>query len=209
MGQLAGRTVFVVADPCRASLRAMPIDPPSAPSEPALELHTSWRGLLGAGFTPSALLGLGGLALRDGGLRPFPLLLVAVGGALLLVALLDYSYTVRLDARGIARRTVIRTQVLPWSRLVALERTRPATATVMRNLTDRRADPQISGGLGARGRGRRRWLLTDRVESRSEYDRLRALLADLGEPVQLRAARPHAEAAPTFLYRRRGLGDSP
>jgi hypothetical protein len=180
--------------------------PPSVPPEPELRLHTSWRGLLGALVTPFALLGLGGLAIRDGGVRAFPLLLVALGVVLLLVVLFDYPHTATVGRQGISRQALLRTQLLPWDRLVALERTRPATATVLRNLTDRHADPQVSGGLVARGRGRRRWLLTDRVESRIEYDRLVALLAEMDGPVGLHAARPHAEAAPTFLYRRREPG---
>ncbi len=179
---------------------------PSLPPEPDLRLYTSWRGLLGAALTPIALLGLGALALGDGGLRLLPSLLVLAGLGLLLVALLDYPYTVTVSHGGITRHSVLRTQTLPWEALVALERTRPATSAVMRNLTDRQADPQISGGLVARGRGRRRWLLTDRVESRMEHDRLVALLRTLGEPVELRAVRPHAEAPPTFLYRRRDVG---
>lgn len=183
----------------------MPIPPPSVPSEPDLCLYTSWRGLLGAWFTPIVLLGLGGAALWEGGWRGFPALLLVMGAALSAVALLDYPYRVTVSATGIARHTVLRDQVLRWDGLVALERTRPATTTVMRNMTERGSDLQVSGGLVARGPGRRRWLLTDRVESRLEYDRLDALLRDLGAPVELGAARPHAEATPTFLYRRRDL----
>lgn len=186
----------------------MSSSPPPVPPTPGLSLHTSWRGLLGAGFTPLALIGLGGLALWDGGLRLLPSLLVLAGLGLLLVALLDYPHTVTIRDAGIVRHSVLRTQTLPWDELVALERTRPSTSAVMRNLTDRQADPQVSGGLVARGRGRRRWLLTDRVESRMEHDRLVALLRALDGPVELRAVRPHAEAPPTFLYRRRDVGPS-
>lgn len=178
------------------------------PTGPDLRLHTSWRGILGAAISPFALLVLGGLALLDGGFRTFPALVFLGGIALLLGVMLDYPYAVSLRATGIIRHTALRSQTLPWEDVVALERTRPATTTVIRNLTDRRAEPQVSGGLVARGRGRRRWLLTDRVESRTEHDRVRALLADLDEPVHLRATRPHAEAAPTYLYRRRDVGPS-
>lgn len=178
------------------------------PSGPDLRLHTSWRGILGATLSPIALLVLGGLALLDGGFRTFPALMLLVGIALLVGVLWDYPYAATFSGVGITRHTALRSQTLPWEELVELERTRPATTTVMRNLTDRRTEPQVSGGLVARGRGRRRWLLTDRVESRIEHDRLRALLADLHEPVHLRATRPHAEAAPTYLYRRRDVGRS-
>jgi hypothetical protein len=178
------------------------------PAGPDLRLHTSWRGILGAAFSPAALLALGGLALLDGGYRTFPALMLLAGVALLLGVLWDYPYAVTFRATGITRHTALRSQTLPWEGLVALERTRPSTTTVLRNLTDRHAEPYVSGGLVARGRGHRRWLLTDRIESRSEHDHLRALLADLDEPVHVRAARPHAEAAPTYLYRRRDVGRS-
>jgi hypothetical protein len=49
----------------------------------------------------------------------------------------------------------------------------------------------VSGGLFARGHGRR-WLLTDQVESQEEYDRVRDLLRSLPSPVALRATRPTA-----------------
>jgi hypothetical protein len=182
----------------------MSIPPPSRAPTPELSLHTSWRGLIGAVFTPIALLGLGGLALRDGGLRTVPLLLATLGAALILIALLDYPHRVTIGRSGITRHALLRQHVLTWDRIVALERTRPATGTVVRNMTDRQGERQVSGGLVARGRGRRRWLLTDRIESRAEYDHLTRLLRDLDGPLELRAARPHPEAAPTFLYRRRG-----
>jgi hypothetical protein len=184
----------------------MPIPRPPTPSDPELHLHTSWRGLLGAWITPVVLLGVGSVAVGTGGLRAFPLLLVVLGTVLMLVVLVDYPHRVTVDRTGVSRHTLLRTQRLGWDQLVAMERTRPATSTVVRNATDRRSDPQVSGGLVARGPGRRRWLLTDRVESRIEYDRLVQLVSELGQPVEIGAARPHAEAVPTFLYRRRASG---
>jgi hypothetical protein len=72
---------------------------------------------------------------------------------------------------------------------------------------DRQVDGEerpVSGGLVAHGRTRRRrWLLTDQVESRQQFDDLVAILATLPTDVAVHAARPHAAAPPTYLYRRR------
>lgn len=155
------------------------------------------------------LLALGGLVLRDGRASAPGIVLLVLGAILGTIALVDYPYRCRFAPNGIQRRMALRTHHLAWTDLVALERTRPSTATVLRNLTDRKAEPQISGGLVARDGGRKRWLLTDRVEGQMEFDRLVALVATLDRPIEVRAQRPHTEATPTFLYRRQRHLDQP
>jgi hypothetical protein len=168
-------------------------------------VHSSLRGLTAGIVTPLLLVALGGAALVDGGLRWFPVTLVVAGVLLAVVAIGDLPRRSIFDGDGITRVCWLRRQHVPWQRVVAVERTSPGTGARTRNLLDRREgrEPVVSGGLVARGRGKRRWLLTDRVESRAEHQRLVALLGSLDAPVVMRAPRPHAAAPPTDLYRRR------
>ncbi|MEX0834583.1 MAG: hypothetical protein WD010_00715 [Nitriliruptor sp.] len=181
-----------------------PTDPSPGDPPDRVVIHASLRGLAAGMVTPVALLLLGGAALLAGGLRPFPALLAFVGAVLAIVVLADLPRRVEFDATGITRVCWVRRQHLTWDEVATIERTRPGTATRTRNLVDRREgrEPFVAGGLVARGRGKRRWLLTDRVESRAEHDRLAALVTALGASVTLRAARPHQAAPPTDLYRR-------
>lgn len=169
---------------------------------PPVVLHTSWSGLSGAAITPVALAVIGGWSIAAGGASAVPVAVVVVGAVLGAVVLFDYPYAARIGADGVTRRCLARSHHLAWDRIVALERTRPSTMTVVRNLSGR-DEAQVSGGLVARGAGKRRWLLVDRAESRMEYDALQELLATADVPVVLRAPRPHATAPPTYLYRRR------
>jgi hypothetical protein len=186
------------------------VDPLPAPLRPdapqRVVIHASLRGLTTAAFTPVALTALGGAAVASGGGRAVPVVVLLVGLGLGVLVLLDLPRRAIFDRDGITRVCWLRRQRVPWDRIVAIERTRPSTVSVARNAMrreDATEELRISGGLVARGRGKRRWLLTDQVESRDEHDRLRALLDALARPVALRAARPHQTAPPTDLYRRR------
>jgi hypothetical protein len=164
-------------------------------------LHTSLRGLLSAYVAPAILMALGVMGWAGIGARPVPVTFLLVGVALGAVVLLDYPRRVRFDRAGVHRICLLRRHSLPWERLAAFERPRPSSTATLRNMRERPDEPIISGGLIARGTGRRRWLLTDQLESRDEYDRLRELLDTIGVPVRLRAPRPHAGVPPTGLYR--------
>lgn len=186
------------------------MEPHPAPLRPTgpdrVVVHTSVRGLLAAAITPVALTALGGAAILDGGPHPVPVLLLLGGLGLAAVVLGDMPRRVEFDLEGLTRVCVLRRHRLEWDRVVAIERSRPSTVTVARNTMDRRSsrgESTVSGGLLARGSGRRRWLLTDRVESRDEHSRLAALLERVPKPVVLRAPTPHASAPPTDLYHRR------
>ncbi|WP_052667600.1 hypothetical protein [Nitriliruptor alkaliphilus] len=189
-------------EPLRPSL------PPVGPDQ--VVVHTSVRGLLAAAVTPLVLVALGAAALIDGrGPAIVPLVLLLVGLAAGLVAVGDMPRRVEFDRTGLTRVCLLRRQRVPWERVVAIERSRPSSATVARNVVERReskGDPRISGGLIARGRPRGRWLLTDRVESREEHDELRRLLEHAERPVAMRAPPPHDGVPPTHLYRRRQRG---
>ncbi len=173
-------------------------------SDDELVIHSSLRGWFSAAISPVALLLLGGAAAGGVGFRPVPLVLLLIGAVLAIVVVTDLPRHTRFTRDGVVRVCLLRTHRLPWTRLVAIERTRPNTMTLVRNLAERdREARQVSGGLIARGPGRRRWLLTDNLESRAEHDELARLLDRLDIPVPLRAPRPHADAPPTHLYRRR------
>jgi hypothetical protein len=164
-------------------------------------IHTSVRGLLAAGLTPLLLVGLGVLGWAGIGVRPVPMTFLLVGAALGVVALVDYPSRVEFDRAGVHRVCALRRHSLPWERVAALERPRPSSVATLRNLREQPDLPVVSGGLLARSTGRRRWLLTDQLESRDEYDRLRELVTDVASPVRMRAARPHEGVPPTDLYR--------
>jgi hypothetical protein len=168
-------------------------------------VHSSLRGLAAGAVTPLLLLAIGGAAIADGGLRVFPAVLVLGGLALGLIVIGDLPRRAEFSLGGITRVCILRRQHLPWAQVLAIERTQPGTATRTRNLLDRRssATPVVSGGLVARGRGKRRWLLTDRIESRREHELLSALVERVEAPVALTAEAPHQDAPPTDLYRRR------
>lgn len=177
--------------------------PPETPEQ--VVVHASLRGTAAGIATPVALLGLGGSALADGGYHPVPIVLVVFGAVIGAIVALDLPRRTEFDEGGLTRVCWARRHRLPWGDLVAIERTAAGRAARMRNSLDRRDSAQhvVSGGLVARGRGKRRWLLTDRVESRAEHDRLSALLRGTDTAVALRAPRPNERTPPTDLYRRR------
>lgn len=167
-------------------------------------VHTSWRGLLSAVVSPLLLLGYAVLLVSSDGAGPIAVGALAIGLGLAVVAVLDYPIRSELSAEGVRRVCLLRSQLLPWSELVAIERAPGSARSALRR---RREDGQpkvVTGGLVARGRGRRRYLLTDRIESRREYDAIRALFDRLELATNLRAARPAEDAPPTDLYRRSG-----
>jgi hypothetical protein len=169
-----------------------------------VSLHASLRGLTVVFLSPLLLITIGIASLVRVGQHPVPLVLAGLGVVLLLVAALDVPHRVDFSRRGIRRVCLLRTAAVAWEDVVAIQRGRPTAASTLRNLRpDPNEEGQVSGGLLARGRGRRRWLLTDSVESQDEHDRLRELLATLPTPVAMRAPRPHRQAPPTDMYRRK------
>jgi hypothetical protein len=177
--------------------------PTVADRSDVVTLHASLRGLAAVWATPVLLVALGGASWWQVGPHPIPQGMVVVGVAMLGFVLLAYPTRVELDREGVHRVCLLRTGFVPWTSVGAIERGRPSSASVIGNLRAAADERTVSGGLFARGRDRRRWLLTDQVESQEEYDRLRDLLRSLTSPVALRATRPHRGAPPTDVYRRR------
>jgi hypothetical protein len=185
-----------------------PADQTPVPA-PEVVIHTSWRGLVTAAASPVLLLLIGGTAMWSSGrVRAVPLVIALLGLGLGAVAALDYPRRCRFDGSGVTRICALRSHVLAWADIVAIERTAPSTAGRLRQLRAGSSDRprHASGGLVARGPGRKRWLLTDRIEGAAEYERLRQLVQRIqaaDEMTALRAGRPPDDAAPSDLYRRR------
>jgi hypothetical protein len=167
---------------------------------------------LGAAYAgPAALIAVavGGMVV-NGGVHLVALLVLAVGLLLGSVSMFDYPRSTRFGPEGIDRRSLLWAQRLPWSRVDALTRSADVWIAARQDVpgpsgrpvpspTRRRRPP---GGLVAM-RGRRRYLLVDQVESRAEFDRVRAGVAAWAPEVRLLAEPPPADIAPTTTYRRR------
>lgn len=172
-----------------------------------LTLYSSLRGLAASLVSPVILLVLGGYGLAEIGLRPVPAVLGAGGLALAGVALLDYPRHARFLPGGVERVCLLRRQLMPWERIDALERARSSLtgALRVRNRRDQTGPSSVGarrGGLVARCGGRR-YLLVDQSESRTEFERLRALVAAWAPDTVLRASEPVEDVPPSDLYRRR------
>lgn len=203
-----------------------PRPPDRATEPPTLVLHSSWTGLAAAIVSPVLLLVFAALMLAARGPRPLPLVLLAVALTSAVAVLASFPRHSRLDGEGITLTRLGRRRHLPWSEVRAITRgpgTQAARSRALRDpglpggrgagARDGGTSPRrdgvtgeelpVSGGLVAAGTGRRRWLLTDQVESRAQFDALSTLARHLDPPVPVRAERPHAQAPPTDLYRRR------
>jgi hypothetical protein len=167
----------------------------------AVVVYASIRGLLAAVGTPVLLGLLTWRALVVAGPTTGSMTFGGITVAITLAVLLQIPRHAVFDGAGITRVCLGRRHHLPWGRLTAIERARPTQSAILRNLSGGEREVVVSGGLLARGSGRRRWMLTDQIESRDEYERIEALLRACGNPAELRAPRPHEGALPTDLYR--------
>lgn len=166
----------------------------------SLVLHSSWRGRLSALLTPTLVLGFGGIGIGGVGVRLWPLLVLGLGAVLLIVVLVDYPFCAVFGRECVERRCLVRTERLAWSRIGLLGR------------------PAYSGRFGRLGRsttglvaavGRRRYLLTDRMESRAEHQALLRLMGEWATETPVEASLPPDDWPPTWLYKkRRGPSDS-
>jgi hypothetical protein len=198
-----------------------------AVDRPAVVVHSSLSGLAAAVVTPTLLLVFAAVMLAARGPRPLPLVLASVGIGTSVAVIVGFPRHSRLDTGGITLTRLGRRRHLPWSEVRAITRgpgTQAARSRALRapstgagRATGGRSpgaapsgrhaatdeELPVSGGLVAVGAGRRRWLLADQVESRAQFDALAVLARTLDPPVPVRAQRPHADAPPTDLYRRR------
>lgn len=164
-------------------------------------VYCSWRGILAAFVTPLLLLAVGLAGISAVGTRTVPVLITAFGGGLLLVALFDMPLHTRFDADGVHRRCLLRHHSIPWERVRLLQRARGNLGSYVR-LRGSTSDRKPSGGLVAAVGRTKRYQLTDRIESRSEYDMVRDVVRLREGDVEVTAVRPSAKSPPTTLYRR-------
>lgn len=166
----------------------------------SLVLHSSWRGRISAALTPTLLLAFGGIGALGAGLRAIPAVALALGIGLLLVVVFDYPMRTVFGQESIDRKCLGRTERLEWSQVGLVGR------------------PAYSARLGRLGRtttglvaavGRRRYLLTDRMESKAEHQALLRVIAAWAEGTPVEATQPPDDWPPTWLYKRRqGRTDS-
>lgn len=165
-----------------------------------LVLHSSWRGRLLAALTPALLLSFGAIGALAVGFRVIPVVALVIGFVLLMVVVFDYPLRTVFGPESIDRKCLGRTERLAWSQVGLVGR------------------PAYSARLGRLGRtttglvaavGRRRYLLTDRMESKAEHQALLRLIAAWAEGTPVEASQPPDDWPPTWLYKRRqGSTDS-
>jgi hypothetical protein len=165
------------------------------PDPRPLVLHGSWRGRIFAAVSPVLLCSLGTFGLVLGGWHLWPLSLLVVGVVLAAVVVFDYPLWVVIAEAGIERRCLLRSQRLVWDEMTMLAR--PAYSGWLRGL-----GRGPSTGLVAEI-GRRRYLLTDRMESRAEYETLLRLIGIWARGTRVEATLPPDDSPPTWLYKRR------
>ena len=131
--------------------------------------------------TASALLlgGLGVTALRGSGLSITTLVVLALAALATAVLLLDLPRRSEITTAGIARVCLLRTELVPWDQVIAIERQR------------RRIRGKGTGGLIARGR-RGRWLLSSAAEPPHVHQRLLDAVAAHAPSVRMVAEPPAA-----------------
>lgn len=177
-------------------------DPGRPDPEPAIELYSSWRGIVSSTLTPFILIALPVWAMATRRVHPIAVAVALVGCALAAVALLDYPWSTRFGPRGIARRCALRTQHIRWDDVDGLARSREPRR-LRRSSED--ADPNTKGRIGGVVvlRGRRTYLCTDRPESRDEHAALLDAVGRWAPTVPQRLPPPPESTPPTTLYRRR------
>lgn len=174
----------------------------SHPDEP-LTLYPSLRGLIAVLVTPHLLIVLGAWGLTGSGGSTVALVFIAVGVGAAIAGLLGYPRHVIVTRDGICLVSVLRRRRLPWEHVRGIERTRPTAGRTLRRGRNGPDERRPSGGLLARGPGRRHWMLTDHVESPDEYDHLCAIVEVAPGAARVQARRPFEGTPPTSLYRRR------
>ncbi len=167
----------------------------SAAAPASVTLHSTWRGFIGTIFGASILLATGAFAVAVAGWRLIPTSILIIGVIAVMVVLFDYPIATTFDARGAERRMAFRRQLIPWDDVSRIVRARPSFSLGIRKFTH--------GGFTAIV-GRRRYLLVDTGEGLDEFDRLDALIEQLGHDVEFDAVQPPREGATaTWTYRRR------
>jgi hypothetical protein len=161
----------------------MPAAPDDATSEPLAVLPCSALLWASSGASTAFLLALGLRAFTRSGWTAPTLVVLALGALALTVLLADLPRRTEVRESGLDRVCLLRTEHVPWERVVAIERQR------------RLIGGPASGGLVARGR-RGRWLLSSPAEPPLQHERLRRALGTSAPHVRLVAEPPATTTEP-------------
>ncbi len=162
----------------------------------SITLHSTWTGIV-LSTLGAVLLGVFAIVAALQGATWWIVAGLGVAGVLAVaVVAFDLPLATTFDADGLTRRTMVRRQRIPWSRVTRLERHRVGVVRTRRD--------SIGGGLVA-VIAKRRHSLVDTMENEIEFDDLRRVLGgDLADRLGVdRLARPPRDRSPTWLYRRR------
>ncbi len=166
-------------------------------ARPSLTLHSSWRGIVLGSCGAAAVAAAGTYGVAAAGFRIIPTVLFIAGWLFVITMLFDFPIATEITADGVERRMMLRRHHLSWDRVEQLTRTRPTMI---------RVDRRLEHGALAAKRGRRRYLLVDRLESAAEYDRMVEVIEGGGSAGDHVGAsllpRPGEKVPPTWLYRR-------
>ncbi len=179
-----------------------------------LVLYNSRLSWLAPIITPTILIVGPLLGMIVVGPNPVPIALVLLGLGLGWVTLFDQPRRVVMDAEGIHRVCVLRTQTLPWDEVDVIERNGRTGRRVSRT-EDPEFDPRTGGyrhrpkksrvrtgrGLAARSR-RVRYLLLNTTEGEVEYKTMCELVERAAPGLIIRAVPPKTTSTPTTVYRR-------
>lgn len=170
----------------------------------AVTLHSSWRGIVLGSLGAVALAAAGTYGVIAVGFEFIPTTLLVIGWIFLLTMVFDFPIASRFTSEGVERRMMLRRHHLRWEDVEQLTRTRPTMIKVDRRLEH--------GSLAAK-KGRRRYLLVDRLESADEFDAVVEIVEAKGAAGDHLGAsmlpRPGAKVPPTWLYRRRAWRPNP
>jgi hypothetical protein len=141
--------------------------------------------------------GAGTYGVIAAGFTLIPTTIFVVGWVFVLTMAFDFPIASRFTRAGVERRMFLRRHHIPWSEVEQLTRTRPTMIKIDRRLEH--------GSLAAK-RGRRRYLLVDRLESAAEFDRVVDIVEAAGSDGEhvgvSMLPRPGEKVPPTWLYRR-------
>ena len=160
----------------------------------SITIHSTWRGIILGALGAGLIAGAGTWAVSQVGFRLIPGTLFVVGWILLLTMAFDYPIASRFTSEGVTRHMALRRQHFEWDDDHHISRTRPKLI---------RVDRRLEHGALSLVKGRRRYLLVDRLESADEFDQMVDIVeagdADMS-PSTL--PRPSGNVPPTWLYRR-------
>jgi hypothetical protein len=160
----------------------------------SVTVHSSWRGIISGALGAGMVAAAGTYGVLQVGFRVIPGTLFVIGWILVLAMALDYPIASTFTSSGVTRHMALRRQQFEWDEDLQLSRTRPTLV---------RIDRRLEHGALALVKGRRRYLLVDRLESADEFDTLVTIVeaedADNGASM---LPRPGPKVPPTWLYRR-------